>query len=62
LVYLHLAVFPDLEVLVIAALMVDAFILGATWQLLSDPKRRRNLFRRFSSAAKNSVAQLAEAD
>jgi hypothetical protein len=57
-----LAFFPDLEVLVIAALMVDAFILGATWQLLSDPKRRRNLFRRFSSARKNSVAPLAEAD
>jgi len=26
--------------------MVDAFILGATWQLLSDPVKRRTLFQK----------------
>ncbi|HYB04332.1 MAG TPA: hypothetical protein VED17_07715 [Nitrososphaerales archaeon] len=53
---------PDLQLLVIVALMIDAFILGASWQLLSDPKRRRNIFRRFSSPAKTSVPPLAEPD
>jgi hypothetical protein len=43
-----LAASPDLQLLVTAALMVDAFILGAAWQLLSDPVKRQNIFRRFS--------------
>jgi hypothetical protein len=57
-----LSAFPDAEALVIVALMIDAFILGATWQLLSDPKRRRNLFRRFSSVKKDSPHTLVELD
>jgi hypothetical protein len=37
-----------LQLLVIVALLVDAFILGAAWQLLSDPIKRKNILRHFS--------------
>jgi len=38
----------DVQMLVTLALMVDAFILGATWQLLSDPKKRQSILGRLS--------------
>ncbi len=51
-----LAITPDvLQLLVIFALMVDAFILGAAWQLLSDPKKRRNILEYFSRPANKKL-------
>jgi len=48
---------PELQALVTVALMVDAFILGATWQLLSDPVKRKKIFSRLVKLKmKNSEA------
>jgi hypothetical protein len=44
-----------LQVLVTIALMVDAFILGATWQLMSDPAKRKNIFKRFTKPQKVKI-------
>jgi hypothetical protein len=41
---------PELQALVTLALMIDAFILGATWQLLSDPVKRKSILKRFSKS------------
>lgn len=38
----------ELEALVTFALMIDAFILGATWQLLSDPAKRRTVLQKLA--------------